>query len=263
MKTRYLYSALIIATATFSISLQGCGNRDAANKKEIVAYVNKEPIFDYDLKREIALRAKQDPAFKITPDTKTDELDMIINRKLILQDAMKKGLAREDRFVNTIKAFWEQTLIRDFIDYKKRAFKDYIFATDDEIKKYYDNLRLQLTLKVLRSKDKKYIDEAYNELSKDSNTTIIPWQMLGPVGYEDVGPGVLLEAFSMEVGESKILYDPPDYYLIMVSGKDEKALEPMGTLKPEIEKRVLENNFKIEKVIKFKFFKQFNLNNSI
>lgn len=123
-----------------TVFLPGCGKRDTFDKKDVIAYVNKEPILESELKRDIALRVRQDPMFKVTPETESEMLDNIINRKLLCQNAMEKGMAREPKFVNTIKSFWEQTLIRDFIDYKQKEFAEYTFVTEDEIKNYYDNL---------------------------------------------------------------------------------------------------------------------------
>jgi len=238
MKRTKIRSQLILTLFIASTLLSGCAKKDSS--KEIIAYVNKEPVYAAELKREVALRAKRDPSFKLTPDTEAEELDNIINRKLILQTAVAKGLAREDRFVDTMKAFWEQTLIRDFIDYKKREFKEYFFVTDDEIKDYYRNLSDRLSFKIVRSKSKKYIQDAYNEAVKNKDTQIIPWQAIGPVDYDEIGPGILLDAFKMSVGDVKILEDPPDYYLIMLANREKRELEPLEAMKPELEKRIIE-----------------------
>src|SRR3989338_287930 len=139
----------LIALSLFLL-LSGCGKNHSTADKEIIAYVNKEPVFAYELRRDIALRAKYDPGFKVTPDTESDQLDVIINRKLIIQAAMEKGLAREDRFVNTIRTFWEQVLIRDFIDYKKKDLQEFLFATDDDIKRYYDRMSEKVTFKLVK-----------------------------------------------------------------------------------------------------------------
>jgi hypothetical protein len=131
--------AKCVLTILALVFLTGCGSKEAG-KKEIVAYVNREPVLASELNRAIALKVRQDPAFRVTPEARAEMLDIIINRKLIIQKAMEAGLARQDKFVNTIKSFWEQTLVRDFIEYKQKAFGDYTFATEGEIKSYYDNL---------------------------------------------------------------------------------------------------------------------------
>jgi hypothetical protein len=120
----------------FLIFLAGC-DKSGGGDRDVIAYVNREPITESELKYDMALKARQDPSFRITPETEAEELDSIIDRKLLIQKAMEKGLAREPKFVNTIRNFWEQTLIRDLVDYKE---KDYVYVTEDEIKNYYDEL---------------------------------------------------------------------------------------------------------------------------
>jgi len=140
----------IILFILFSSTIfSGCSKYERFNQKDVIAYVNKEPILASELARDIALRQRQDPAFRVTPETEAEQLNTIINKKLLVQKAMEKGLAREERFVNTIKSFWEQTLIRDFIEYKQKGFKDRIFVTEDEIKNYYDRLPAKETLGTL------------------------------------------------------------------------------------------------------------------
>ena len=216
------------------VVLSGCGK--IADKDDVIAYVNKDPIYASDLKKAVAMRARLDPSFKIIPETERDELDIIINRKLIVQEAMEKGLAREDRFVNTIKAFWEQALVRDFVDFKKKEFQDYLFATDEDIKKYYDNLSYKITFRALKTKDTHSAETAYKKYINDKDSS--GWETVGPVGYSDIMSGVLLDAFEMGEGEAKIFSDETNSYVIEVAKKEKIAVEPLENIKTEIEKRI-------------------------
>ncbi len=149
MLNTYCFSKpLVVSLFLIFAFLPGCAKSNPVDKN-IIAYVNNEPIYATDLARELTLKARQDPTFKITHQAEADQLQNIINSKLVIQKAMEKGLAREDRFVNTIKAYWEQTLIRDFIEYKQREFKNYVFASEAEIKNYYDKLPNKDTLGTL------------------------------------------------------------------------------------------------------------------
>ena len=220
------------------IILPGCDRfkKTTAKNGDVAAYVNKEPIYEHEIKRDIALRAKYDPMFRIMPDTETDQLDVIIDRKLIVQSSIERGLAREERFVNTIKAFWEQVLIRDFIDYKKKDFADYLFATDDDISKYYGNLSKKVTFKVLKAKDRQRIDAAYQRYLADKDTS--RWQTIGPISYEEAASNVILDAFEMGKGEAKIFEDGRNFYLIEASEVEPVTVEALASLKQDIEKRV-------------------------
>lgn len=219
------------------VSLCGCGKSGALDKKNIVAYVNKEPVFDYEVKRDIALRAKYDPAFKISADTERDQLDDIIDRKIVIQSAMEKGLARDERFVSNIRAIWEQMLIRDFIEYKKKELADYLFATDEDIKKFYDNMSYRVVFRFLKSNDKKKLEEIFMKYleTKDASR----WHVLGPIGYLEVPSSVFLDAFGMARGEAKMFEGVPNYYIVEVAEKEKAEIAPIENLKPEIEKRVI------------------------
>ena len=126
----------IIVIASF---LSGCssGTEDAT----IIATVNGQPIYLKELKRELSIKVRQDPSLEVDKDLINDLMDTLVKRQLIIQKAMKKKMAQEPKFVDTIKAFWEQTLIRDFIEYKNRESEQYIFVTEKEIDDYYNNLK--------------------------------------------------------------------------------------------------------------------------
>ena len=212
--------------------------KNESTKEKIVAYVNKEPIYVSDLNREIARKAKSNPTLEITPETKYDQLALIIDRKLIVQAAMQEGLARKEKFTNTIKNFWEQTLIRDFVDSKNKESQEYIFVTNEEINKYYDNLATKVTFKILKNKDKGVIEKAYKKYLNDKDT--ISWQTVGPVNYEDMESGEVLDAFAMPKGEVKKFDDGYSYYLILVSEKEKTDIAPIETIRPDIERKIID-----------------------
>lgn len=217
------------------IFLSACAQSDKG--KEIVAYVNKEPIYLIELKREVARRAKSDPSFVITAETKKEQLQSLIERRLIVQTAMKEGLARRERFVNTIKTFWEQTLIRDFIDYRNTQVQDYLFATQDDVKKYYENLSKKVTFKVLRATDKPTFEAACEKYLKDKDTSA--WQALGPLSYEDITDIALLDAFNLPLGEVRRFEEPDNYYLIVAAERTTAEVPSFEKIKADIEKRVV------------------------
>jgi parvulin-like peptidyl-prolyl isomerase len=217
------------------IILSGCG-KNSSTKEEIVAYVNKEPVYASELQREIARKAKSNPTLEITPETKYDQLALIIDRKLIVQAAMQEGLARKEKFTNTIKNFWEQTLIRDFVDLKNKEAQEYVFAANDEINKYYDNLATKVTFKILKDRNKEVIEKAYKKYLGDKDAT--NWQTIGPVSYEDLETSEVLDAFSMPKGQVKKFDDGYNYYLIMVSEKEKNDIPPIETLRPDIERKI-------------------------
>ena len=234
------YPNAVIAVAIIAVSfafVYGCGKEDGQDEKNVIARVNKEPIYSSDLKREIALRAQSDPTFRVTPETSREQLEVMINKKLIIQEAMKAGLVKAESFVNTIKTFWEQTLIRDFVNFKRKELEKYLFANDEEVKQYYDNMGEKVTFRIVRSQNKDDVQKVYQKYMSDKDTS--QWQTVGPLEYEDIASGVLLDAFEMKRGEVKEFDDPPNYFVIQVLDKTAVEIAPLDELRPEIEKRVI------------------------
>jgi len=233
---------LLIALTTCLISFtSACEQwRGTKNKKDVVAYVNKEPIYAGELHKSIELKARQEPEFKRCPETERDQLEVIIEKRLIIQEAVGKGLAREDKFVDTIQTFWEQTLIRDFIDLKKREFSSALAVTDQEVRDYYNHLGRRVTFKVLKSRDKSVIDKAYERVTKKGESLDAKeYEVVGPVGYDDITSSVLLKSFDLPLGGVMKVEDLPDHYLVTVVNKEAVALKPLETLRPQITERVI------------------------
>ena len=75
--------------------LAGCGKamKPVAKKPadKIIATVNGEPIYNKDLKLSLALRLKNNPSFKVTPNTLKEQIDLIIDERLALQHKEKSN----------------------------------------------------------------------------------------------------------------------------------------------------------------------------
>ncbi|MCQ9206321.1 MAG: SurA N-terminal domain-containing protein [Omnitrophica bacterium] len=130
------FSAMILAALLF---LPGCGSQEKEETTS-VATVNGKPIYLKELRREISNRVRQDPTLEVDGKMLDDLVDNLIKRQLIIQEAMDKKMAEEQGFVDTIKAFWEQTLIRDFVNRKNEELDRYVFVTDGEVELYYKSI---------------------------------------------------------------------------------------------------------------------------
>ena len=86
----------IIAVSLFTVLLIGCGKpaekpSAARPPDRLIAKVNGEPIYNKDLKLSLALRLKDDPTFKITPNTMKEQIDLVIDERLKLQHKERAG----------------------------------------------------------------------------------------------------------------------------------------------------------------------------
>jgi hypothetical protein len=122
-----------------SLFLAGCAQK--VDKNDTIATVNEEKILFKDFKKELTIQVKQNPAFDINAASLDELLDTTIKRRLLIQEAMRLKMAEEEQFADTIRAFWEQTLIRNFVSYKNREFEPYVFVTDKEIAEYYETVK--------------------------------------------------------------------------------------------------------------------------
>ena len=72
--------------------LYGCGKAKPVSSgptDKIIATVNGEPIYAKELKLALALRVKDDPSFKVTANTFKEQIDIMVNERLLLQGAEK------------------------------------------------------------------------------------------------------------------------------------------------------------------------------
>ena len=74
-----------------------------------------------------------------TPQVREAFLEKLINRKLILQEAQKKGLDKKEDFLKSIENFWEQSLLAIVIDKKVKEISGSTTVSKREIQVYYNN----------------------------------------------------------------------------------------------------------------------------
>ncbi len=134
-----LATSTLLFTVILTIIFSGCTSERNVSEKS-VATVNKEIVSLKNFQRDLAIRAKQNPSFRVNEETVQEQLNSSIDRKLLIQEAMKMGLANHEDFVRTIQVFWEQTLIRELIEAKNNEWKDSLFVTEDEIRNYYEGI---------------------------------------------------------------------------------------------------------------------------
>lgn len=87
----------IIATILLIVFFSaGCGKpaeKAVAYKAsdKILATVNGEPIYNKDIKLALALRIKENPNLKITPNTLDEQLQLVIDERLALQHKQRSN----------------------------------------------------------------------------------------------------------------------------------------------------------------------------
>jgi len=153
-----LFTSLFLIALCLTFFFAGC-SRESADREQVIASVNKELISLRDFQKDIAIRSKQNPSYRITPQSVKEQLDTSIDRKLMIQEAMKMGLTNNEDFVRTIQTFWEQTLIRELIEAKSHEWADRLFVSEDEIRDYYEEI-------IKKSPNVPPLDTIYDQLKK-------------------------------------------------------------------------------------------------
>ncbi|MFA5157023.1 MAG: SurA N-terminal domain-containing protein [Candidatus Omnitrophota bacterium] len=131
----------------------GCA-KQAPKNKEILAKINNYEITKEEFDEEFKLSAygRID-----TPDSRKEFLNMLINRKVILQDAEAKGIDRDKDFLKMVERFWEQSLLKLTLDRKAKEVAGAVVVTDKEIEAVYNKLKEE-------GKTDKPYDQLYNQI---------------------------------------------------------------------------------------------------
>ncbi len=103
-------------------------------------------INDYNLsldtfQREMAAELEMDEDFKLTDDAKKDFLERLIRKELLIQEAKRLKLDREERFVRAIERYWESTLIKNLMELKAKDISKKTYISENEIQKRYNMMK--------------------------------------------------------------------------------------------------------------------------
>ncbi|MBI5560152.1 MAG: hypothetical protein HY883_02625 [Deltaproteobacteria bacterium] len=224
---------LCFLSALFSACSRGSGGQ------ERVATVNDAPLFLKDFEEEVSLAARRDPNVRINPQTLENLLQTDIDRKLMIQEAVKRGLSQDERFVRTIKKFWEQTLIRELIDAKTKEWENKFFATDDEVKMYYEGMRWKITVRAASRAAGKEAEEAKEKMLRGE--AVEGEAVMGPLLLENVRlTDPLYNAFGLSNGDGGVWKGRGGYLAVRVVKKEPVNLPELRDIYGQISKSLIE-----------------------
>ena len=225
---------------SFFILVSGCSNVSSKSisdpNSELILTVNGGRITSKDVKEELALRAKQDPSFKLTPAIRTQQIEIIVNRRILIQEAMRRKLAGEENFVKTIRNFWEQTLIRNLLNQLSGELEKSVTVSAAEVDEYYSKMSYKITFQVARNSQKKAVEELEQKLKQGQD---ILWdEKIGPVEYEAVASPILANAFSLSTGEHKVYSEGNVTYLVRILTKEPIVPPALDSVRTKIELQI-------------------------
>lgn len=135
MFSRYLLILLIVMTLSF-----GC-SRDKPEHGEVLASINDYRLYLDDFQRQLADELELDHEFKITRKAREGFLEDSIKKELLIQEAKRYRLDREEKFIRTIERYWESTLIRNLMEKKGQEIEKSIVVLPEEVDDYYQKMK--------------------------------------------------------------------------------------------------------------------------
>ncbi|MCX5711892.1 MAG: hypothetical protein NTY47_02330, partial [Candidatus Omnitrophica bacterium] len=115
----------------------GCGRQCPYDNKDVVARINNYVVTGLEFDKEFAASSF---AKKGTIESKKEFLSNLVDQKLILQDAEKKGLDKSPEFLNMVQRFWEQSLMKLAIERKTREVANSSFVSDKAVEEAYNKM---------------------------------------------------------------------------------------------------------------------------
>ncbi|MCU0665480.1 MAG: SurA N-terminal domain-containing protein [Candidatus Omnitrophica bacterium] len=112
---RILLCGIFLFTGLF---ISGCVKSNDSAGGTVLARVNNYKITQDEFEEEFRSSAYY---ANDTLQSRKNFLNLLINRKLIMQDAQKKGLDKDRDFLKMIQRFWEQSLLQRAFEAKNRS----------------------------------------------------------------------------------------------------------------------------------------------
>jgi hypothetical protein len=163
-----------------SVMLFGCSK--ARQDSDVVVRIN-----DY-----IITRAEFEKDFKDssygrfdTVESRREFVNNLVDRILILQDAEKKSLDKDPKFLGMVEKFWEQSLLRVALEKKSREVAGSAYVSDKtvedayqkmlkdgKVSKPYDAMYQQIKWDITKLKESQLISDWIADLHKNSDVKI-------------------------------------------------------------------------------------------
>lgn len=155
----------------------------ASNQKQILAKVNNYQITNEEFQQE--LEESFYSRDNTTYESKKEALDAVISRKLILQEAERRGLDKDEKFLKMIEKFWEQSLLKVALEKKSREIVGTVIVKNEDVEarykkmleegkidKPYDEIYNRVKWEIVREKEAKFMDEWITDLRRNARIQV-------------------------------------------------------------------------------------------
>jgi hypothetical protein len=136
MKKRFVFLFFML----LSIQPLSCA-KEEKESAEILAKINDYNLALKEFQSELAAELELERDLKLTQKTRREFLEGIIRKELLIQEAKKLHLDKQEGFVKTIERYWEATLIRDLMEMKGEEISKTILVSKEEVEEAYDRMK--------------------------------------------------------------------------------------------------------------------------
>ena len=159
-------------------------SQDKSEQDLILAKVNDYALTLNEFNTQLKEELEYDKDFKLNHDARKTFLDQIITKELLIQEAKRRQLDREDKFIRAIERYWEATLIRDLMAMEGQAIEKRTVVSQEEIEARYDallksdpnqpplaSLQAQIAQEILNEKKQRSLEEWISRLKTNAKIT--------------------------------------------------------------------------------------------
>lgn len=129
------WQKMMIAGALF-LSLCSCSSD--ADREDYLLRVNDYRISREDVDALLKFEGELDSNFYVGDDTRTEFIESLIQKQLLIQEAKKQNFDQREKFRQTIQRYWESTLIRDLLAEKTQQIRKSTVVSKQEVEQYYE-----------------------------------------------------------------------------------------------------------------------------
>ncbi len=174
----------IISVPVFILSLLGCAD-DRSGNEPVLARINDYELSLNEFDRQLFSEMEMDPEFKLTVKAKKAFLEQLIRKELMIQEAVRLKMDREEKFVKAIERYWQSTLIRDLLLHEGDDINQTTYISQAEIEARYlqmkkeeetdldlKNVKDQIIAELKEEKKTKKLQNWVNDLRKNATIEI-------------------------------------------------------------------------------------------
>lgn len=107
----------------------------------VLAEINDYQLTLKDFETQLASNLEFERDFKLTQKAKKQFLDNLIEKELLLQEAMKLKLDRNKKFIAAIERYWEATLIKNLMELRGKEITESTYVSQEEVEARYGEMK--------------------------------------------------------------------------------------------------------------------------